>query len=152
MAYTPKTWEDGESGGTPITAAELNRMEQGIVDSQNEVAVTWATLSGKPATFTPTVGTTSTTAKAGNYVPAWGEVTGKPSTFPPAIGTTAATALAGNTALLALGSTATTAAAGNHTHAVANITGLQAALDAKATAAALAALEARVAALETPAG
>lgn len=30
--FTPKTWKDGSSGGTPITAAELNRMEKGIED------------------------------------------------------------------------------------------------------------------------
>lgn len=30
------------------------------------------------------LGTTATTAKAGNYVPAWTEVTGKPTTFTPA--------------------------------------------------------------------
>lgn len=43
----------------------------------------WADLTDKPATFPPTVGTTSATAKAGDYVPVWSEVTGKPSTFPP---------------------------------------------------------------------
>ena len=31
-----------------------------------------------------TLGTTASTAKAGNYVPTWTEVTGKPSTFTPA--------------------------------------------------------------------
>lgn len=30
MAYQAKTWKDGEEGGTPITATELNRMEAGI--------------------------------------------------------------------------------------------------------------------------
>ena len=40
---------------------------------------TWGTLSGKPATFPPTIGTTASTAKAGNYVPSWTEVTGKPT-------------------------------------------------------------------------
>jgi hypothetical protein len=55
---------------------------------------------------------------------AWATVTGKPSTFPPVIGTTATTAVAGNDARLtagaagvatvrALGTTGTTAAAGN---------------------------------------
>ena len=39
----------------------------------------WSTITGKPATFDPTIGTTATTAKAGNYVPAWTEVTGKPT-------------------------------------------------------------------------
>ena len=32
MAFEPKTWADGEEGGTPITAAELNRIESGIAD------------------------------------------------------------------------------------------------------------------------
>lgn len=27
MAFEPNKWADGESGGTPITAAELNRIE-----------------------------------------------------------------------------------------------------------------------------
>ena len=40
------------------------------------VAATWDTLSGKPATFAPTIGTTSTTAKAGNYQPGYAEVQG----------------------------------------------------------------------------
>lgn len=118
MAFTPTDWKDGAAGGTPITAEQLNRMEQGIVDGQNATAVTWSTLAGKPATF------------------------------PPTIGTTAATALAGNTTLLKVGTGATDAKAGNYTPTIANVTGLQAALDAKATAAALTALEARVAALE----
>lgn len=92
MAFTPKTWADGAAGETPITAAELNRVEAGIEEAHDEIA-----------------------------------------TLP---------------APLALGTTASTAAAGNHTHTIANVTGLQAALDAKATAAALTALEARVATLE----
>lgn len=57
---------------------------------------TWTEVTGKPATFTPTIGTTPTTAKAGDYVPTWGEITGKPATFAPTIGTTATTAKAGN--------------------------------------------------------
>lgn len=65
MAFTPTDWQDGVAGGTPITAAELNRMEQGIVDGQNTAAA-WADVTGKPATFPPTVGTTATTALAGN--------------------------------------------------------------------------------------
>lgn len=51
-------------------------------------------------------------AEGGGSV-AWADVTGKPATFPPAIGTTATTALAGDTPLLAIGTTATTAKAGN---------------------------------------
>lgn len=43
----------------------------------------WSQITGKPSTFPPTIGTTASTAKAGNYVPAWSEVTGKPTTFAP---------------------------------------------------------------------
>ncbi|MEI3845324.1 MULTISPECIES: hypothetical protein [unclassified Microbacterium] len=46
----------------------------GDVPGAGGEAVTWATLTGKPATFPPTVGTTATTAKAGNYVPTSTEV------------------------------------------------------------------------------
>lgn len=33
MAYTPKTWNDGPSGATPVTAADLNHIEQGIASA-----------------------------------------------------------------------------------------------------------------------
>lgn len=131
-------------------------------------------------------------AKPASYVPAWGEVTGKPATFAPTIGATATTAVAGNDARLTnartptahthpssaitdfsaavtaiaestlaalvdgapgtmdtlnelaaaladdpnFATTMTTALAGkaplSHAHTIANVTGLQAALDAKA--------------------
>lgn len=51
-------------------------------------AVAWADITGKPATFPPTIGTTATTAKAGNYAPSWTEVTSKPTTFAPVTATT----------------------------------------------------------------
>lgn len=93
-------------------------MEDGIVEASEPVAwkdVTdkpttfapsthshaWKDVTDKPSTFPPTIGTTETTAKAGNYVPTYAEITGKPSTFTPA----------------------------THTHTVANVTGLQALLD-----------------------
>src|SRR5690606_34961951 len=46
MSYTPLEWKDGPQGGTPITAAALNRMEQGIVDAH---AVIDAATSGAQA-------------------------------------------------------------------------------------------------------
>lgn len=36
MAFEPKTWADGEEGGTPITAAELNRIETGIAEHKHD--------------------------------------------------------------------------------------------------------------------
>ena len=38
--------------------------------------VTWASVTGKPSTFPPVIGTTATTAKAGNYQPTIAQVTG----------------------------------------------------------------------------
>lgn len=39
MPYTPTTWEDSPSVATPITAAELNRMETGIDQAHDELAL-----------------------------------------------------------------------------------------------------------------
>ena len=90
MSFEPKIdWKDGDK----VPAADFNRIEQGIADAQT---VAWADVTSKPATYPPTIGTTATTAKAGNYAPAWGDVTGKPTTFAPIIGNTATTAKAGN--------------------------------------------------------
>lgn len=80
----------------------------------------------------------------------WGGITDKPATFAPAIGSTSTTAVAGNDARLTNSRTPTahshatsdvtgldTALAGkantSHTHTIGNVTGLQAALDAKGT-------------------
>ena len=37
VSFAKKTWKDGSGGGTPVTAAELNRLEQGVVDLTNAV-------------------------------------------------------------------------------------------------------------------
>ncbi len=34
MVYNPQTWLDGKSGGTPISAARLNYIEQGLADAR----------------------------------------------------------------------------------------------------------------------
>lgn len=91
-----------------------------------------------------TIGTTASTAKAGNYVPTYAEVTGKPSTFAPSAHTHAIADVTGlQTALdgkQASGSYATSTELTNglagkantsHTHTIANVTGLQTALDGK---------------------
>ena len=59
-------------------------------------AVTWSDITGKPTTFPPTIGTTSTSAAAGNHTHQWLAITDKPTTFPPTIGTTSVTAAAGD--------------------------------------------------------
>jgi hypothetical protein len=40
MAYTPDTWVDGAAGGTPITAAWLNRLEAGVAAAASSPATT----------------------------------------------------------------------------------------------------------------
>lgn len=88
----------------------------------------WDDITGKPTTFPPVVGTTATTAKAGDYAPDWGDVTGKPATFPPTVGTTAATAKAGDyqPTWAQVSSKPTTFPPATHDHTIAQITGLQA--------------------------
>ena len=95
MAFEKNNWKSGDV----LSSAKLNAMEDGIVESL--APVSWSSVTGKPATFPPTIGTTATTAKAGNYVPTYAEITGKPETFAPE----------------------------THTHTIANVTGLQALLD-----------------------
>ena len=95
MAFEKNNWKSGDV----LSSAKLNAMEDGIVESL--APVSWSSVTGKPETFSPTIGTTATTAKAGNYVPTYAEITGKPETFAPA----------------------------THTHTIANVTGLQALLD-----------------------
>lgn len=51
MAFEPDKWADGPDGGTPITAAELNRIEAAGVSAS--AAPTWASVTGKPTTFAP---------------------------------------------------------------------------------------------------
>lgn len=98
MPYEPQTWADGESGETPITADRLNYIEQGILDaSETETVISWDAVEDKPAVIAAgtsqeearnaigagtsdlEIGTTATTAKAGNYAPTWAQVSGKPT-------------------------------------------------------------------------
>lgn len=37
IRYTPTTWADGADGGTPITAARLNNIEQGVAAATKQV-------------------------------------------------------------------------------------------------------------------
>lgn len=65
------------SGGGNYTAPDV-ALEDGDeawfiktdVGSSGPVTVSWADIADKPETFPPAIGTTATTAKAGNYTPA----------------------------------------------------------------------------------
>lgn len=90
MAYTPvhAEWENKPSTNTPVNKAALEHIEQGIGDAHTAAATAattaaWASVSGKPSTFPPVIGTTASTALAGNTVipaaPTWGNISGKPA-------------------------------------------------------------------------
>lgn len=111
MAYTKQTWTDG-SAATPLSAARLAHIEDGIAaaDTAAGAAVTWGSVTGKPAVIgagadaaaarlaigagtgssSLALGTSGTTAKAGDYQPTWAQVTAKPATvtaLPATLGT-----------------------------------------------------------------
>lgn len=46
VTFEQKTWQNGETGGTPITAEELNRVEQGIEDVVTQSNTDNTTLDG----------------------------------------------------------------------------------------------------------
>jgi hypothetical protein len=77
----------------------------------------WTDLTGKPSTFPPTIGSSGSDAKAGNWMPAWSDVSGKPSTFTPTTGTSGSVACAGNDPRLSDARTPTA-----HNHAGGDIT------------------------------
>lgn len=45
VTFAKKLWKDATSGGTPITAAELNRMEGGINDCATQINRLWDSVS-----------------------------------------------------------------------------------------------------------
>ena len=100
-------------------------------------------MTGKPSTFPPEIGTTSTTAKAGNYSPTSNDISDATTVGKAVLVATdsaaARTAIGAGTSNLALGTTASTAAAGNHNHAVTahSESGLAAASNIQALAQAL---------------
>lgn len=76
MAYTATSWVNGSEPA--INAANLNKLEAGVVAAHEAAAAptAWGDVSGKPSTFPPTVGTSASTAKAGDWKPTISDVTG----------------------------------------------------------------------------
>lgn len=123
--------------GTPVVDY-LNAEDLAPSPATNKVL---ATTDGTSTTWIDAGG-------GGPHTHAWGDVTDKPTTFAPTIGSTSSTAVAGNDARLTDARTPTShshaegdvtgltsalagKAASSHGHAIADSTGLQAALDAK---------------------
>lgn len=140
---------------------EVKSLKEQVSAISGSEGATWNTIEGKPAviaagataaaarsaigagTSNLTIGTTASTAMAGNTtIPAaatWANLSGKPAVIAAGADQAAArTAIGAGTSNLAIGTSASTAAAGNHNH-----NGVY------ATAADLAALVARVEALES---
>lgn len=81
------------------------------------------------------IGTTASTAKAGNYTPSWADVTGKPSVIAAGADAAAArTAIGAGTSSLAIGTTASTAKAGNYVPTWTEVSAKPAVIAAGATA------------------
>ena len=98
MAYEKQTWTDGDAA-TPLSAARLTHIEDGIAaaDTAALAAPLWGQVQNKPSVIAAgddaaaaravigagrsnlALGTTATTAKAGDYTPAWGALSGRPA-------------------------------------------------------------------------
>lgn len=65
MPYPPTNWKDLPSKETPINADNLNKLEQAVALASEPVS--YNDLTNKPTLLT--IGTSATTAKAGNYTP-----------------------------------------------------------------------------------
>lgn len=106
----------GGGGGGPTTVSWDDIEDKPAVVASGETAAEARSSIGA-GTSDLVIGTTATTAKAGNYVPDWADVEGKPAVIAAGANQAAArTAIGAGTSSLAIGATATTAAAGNHTH------------------------------------
>lgn len=88
--YAGYTFKDDDPT-TPLSAGTLNPLTSAAADHGARIAAlenaeapeapapAWDDITGKPDTFAPTIGTTATTAKAGNWKPTWSEVSNKPT-------------------------------------------------------------------------
>ncbi|MEV7959306.1 hypothetical protein ACIO6T_41390 [Streptomyces sp. NPDC087532] len=126
VALDAGTAPAGATPGTVIRVAPLRTV--GLGSGGGGGSVDWAAITGKPATFAPTIGATATTAVAGNDSRLTAGAAGTATVR--ALGTAATTAAAGDhthagltadaaagtASIRTLGTAATSAAAGNHTH------------------------------------
>ncbi|AER47669.1 head fiber protein [Mycobacterium phage Dori] len=100
MPYTKQTWADGQAGNTPITAARLNHIEDGVAA---------ATTAAEAADTVTAANITDSTAVGRNVLTATDQAAAR-------------TAIGAGTSSLAIGTTASTAAAGNHSHTATQVT------------------------------
>lgn len=79
MAFKPDNWADGEEGGTPVTAAELNRIEQAGAEAVS--AAESAAESAEVAASTASDATQAASDAAKTAT--WGQISNRPSSFTP---------------------------------------------------------------------
>lgn len=130
----------GGSGPTSIAWTDITNKPTTFAPATH--SHTWNDITGKPAviaagadaaaartaigagTSNLTIGTTSTTAKAGDYQPTWAQVSGKPAVIASGADAAAARAAIGaGTSNLAIGTTSSTAKAGDYQPTWAQVTG-----------------------------
>lgn len=127
----------GGSGNANITAASItdaSPIGRNVITAPDAAAVRTAIGSG---TSNLTLGSTGSTAKAGNYAPSSADITDASTIGRGILTATDAiavrTAIGAGTSNLALGTTNTTAKAGDYVPTIADVTGLQSVLNAKGT-------------------
>ena len=71
MVHPKNVWVNGAAPA--LNADNMNNLEEnaynGALFAENYTDPTWTQVTGKPSTFAPIIGTTATTAKAGNWNP-----------------------------------------------------------------------------------
>lgn len=124
------------SGGTILAEAitDSTAVGRNVLKATDAAAARSAIGAG---TSSLALGTTASTAKAGNYTPTWAEVTNKPVVIASGADQAAArTSIGAGTSSLAIGTTASTAKAGDYQPSWAQVTGKPAVIASGTTAAA----------------
>ena len=82
MAYEKLNLQTGQEWSDDAAAHfedGIARAHQMMEDLPEPTPPTWAEVTGKPSTFPPTVGTTATTAAAGNHKHSYNDLNDKPT-------------------------------------------------------------------------
>jgi hypothetical protein len=119
---------------TKTTDSTITTVGRNVITAATAAAARTAIGAG---TSSLAIGTTGTTAKAGNYAPTSADISDATATgkglLTAADAAAARTAIGAGTSNLVIGTTSTTAKAGDYAPAISDVTGLQAALNAKGT-------------------
>lgn len=129
-ASAPVTSVNGLAGDVVLDAAAVNAKPDTYVPDYSE-------LTGKPATFPPTTGTTFDTAKAGNWLPAVADVTGLQAELDAKADDTAVVKTSGDQTVAGVKTFSSAPSVPDASFTIAKTSGLQTTLNAKQDAASL---------------